>query len=155
MTALEALIEEVNSEFSFLEETKNQVNELLQIVSGKSPGNIEIAAANQYLSQFYNGIENVLKRIIKFVNLPLKRNDNWHIELLNYFYNNPSSEKIHLFDRNNYEVLNTYRKIRHVVRQGYNFQMDWDKLSIAMENIPLYLTEFKMKIMNFVDSIER
>ncbi len=155
MTALEALIEEVNAEFSFLEETKNQVHELLQIVGGRSPGNIEIAAANQYLSQFYNGIENVLKRIIKFVNLPLIRNDNWHIELLNYFYNNPSSPKIHLFDRNNYEVLNTYRKIRHVVRQGYNFQMDWDKLSIAMENIPKYLTEFKIKILNFVDSIEK
>ena len=154
MTALEALIEEVNTELSYLEETKNQVNELLQIVDVRTPGNIEIAAANQFLSQFYNGIENVLKRIIKFVNLPLIRNDNWHIELLNYFYNNPGSVKIHLFDRSNYEVLNTYRKIRHVVRQGYNFQMDWEKLSVAMENIPQHLSEFKTKIQNFIDTLE-
>jgi hypothetical protein len=48
MTALEALIEEINTELSYLEETKRQVNELLQIVGDKAPGNIEIAAANQY-----------------------------------------------------------------------------------------------------------
>jgi hypothetical protein len=41
------------------------VNELIETTSNKQANNIEKAAASQYLSQFYNGIENILNEDFK------------------------------------------------------------------------------------------
>ncbi|MCX7735440.1 MAG: hypothetical protein N2319_01890 [Candidatus Kapabacteria bacterium] len=79
------MIEEVKTEFFYLERTKNEVNELLKLMLNKNPTNLIIAAASQYVSQFYNGIENILKRILKNSKITLQKFENWHTVSLNAF----------------------------------------------------------------------
>lgn len=121
MSELNKLVNEVEIEFSFLEETINDIKELLTLVSDKTPNRIELAASSQFLSQYYNGLENILKRVVKYNKISLPSSDNWHTELLYIFDKNSNYQKIPLFDVEEITALIRYKKIRHVVRQGYNF----------------------------------
>ena len=149
----ELLAEEIDIEFKFLDDTSNDITELIALVSDNEPNNIEKAAATQYLSQFYNGMENILKRIIKYKNIKLPISESWHSDLLQMFDKNNPSAKISLFNDEIIETLNAYRKIRHVVRQGYSFQLDWQKLSIALNELPLLLSRFQKIIKDYTSSI--
>lgn len=154
MTAMEKLIREIEIEFTYLDETCLEVQDLLIDLLSREPNKIELAASSQFVSQFYNGIENILKRISKFNMLPLNSTGNWHIDLLNLYYDKSDKVRISLFNDENYEILNSYRKIRHVIRQGYNFQLDWDKLSIALENMITFLSVFKSIIYKYLKSVK-
>ncbi|MGA2297025.1 MAG: hypothetical protein ABSG15_05700 [FCB group bacterium] len=153
MIPLELLAEEIDIEFKFLDDTAKDTRELIAQVSDKEPNNIEKAAATQYLSQFYNGIENILKRIIKYKNIKLPKTESWHSDLLQMFDKNNPNAKISLFNDEIIETLNAYRKIRHVVRQGYSFQLDWQKLSIALTELPHFLSLFQKIIKDYISSI--
>jgi hypothetical protein len=154
MTQLQILTEEAVIELSYLNETVEGVNELLLIIGDRTPTRIEKAASSQYISQYYNGIENILKRIAKYNKFPLDKSESWHKDIINLFCENSESKKLVLFSKEQYEILHSFRKIRHVMRQGYDFRLDWDKLNIALQNIPTFLKVYESIIMDYINSLK-
>lgn len=60
------------------------VDELLMLqrdVAHREPTVREKAAAAAFLAQFYNGIENILKRISRYHDVPLPTGEAWHVDL--------------------------------------------------------------------------
>ncbi|MDQ1265860.1 MAG: hypothetical protein QG635_1012 [Bacteroidota bacterium] len=55
-----------------------------------------------------------------------------------------------LVDSEFLQILNIYRKIRHVVRQGYNFKLDWERLSLALANVYPNFNSFKEIIQEYL-----
>ena len=151
---LDKLLFEIETEIQFLDETVAQISEILLLTVNREPNKIEIAASSQFVSQFYNGLENILKRIARFNSFALSSSESWHIDLLNLFYSKSDSSKIKLFDTSQYEVLSSYRKIRHIVRQGYNFNIDWKKLRIALENVSDFYEIYKAIITNYISGLD-
>ncbi len=92
------------------------------------PTNREKTAASAYLAQFYNGVENILKRISRFHNVTLPTSPTWHIDLLNRFCHPPLEPLPVLFNDSLATQLSALRKFRHVVHHGYGFQLDWERL---------------------------
>jgi hypothetical protein len=153
MITLKNLTEEAKIELSYLLRTAEEVEDLLLIIGERIPTRIEKAAAIQYISQFYNGIENILKRIVKYNRFPLPKSEDWHTQLIMFFDENHKNCKIPLFFNVHVDILNSFRKTRHVMRQGYNFQMEWDKLVIALHNIPSFLKVYEGIIMDYINSL--
>ena len=60
------LIEEINSEISFLDITISDIIEIFNEISNNLPTKNQKAAITLYIANFYNGIENILKRISKY-----------------------------------------------------------------------------------------
>jgi hypothetical protein len=58
----------------------------------------ENAAAAAFLAQFYNGIENILKRICRCHNVPLPTGDTWHTVLFQRFCSPAYADLPLLFD---------------------------------------------------------
>ena len=84
------------------------------------------AAAGTYLMNFYNGIENMLKRIHKLMDVNLPKGENWHTELFARFCP-PGFENLPiLFDPVLENELTQYRKFRHLFIHGYGFQLEWE-----------------------------
>ena len=105
-------------------------------------------AMGTYLMNFYNGIENILKRISKEYYSIMPTGNSWHKELLNLSYNAPKG-KIAIFDQGIVEKLVTYRNFRHRFISGYGFQLKGEKMLELIDNIESLWDEVKKAIAEF------
>lgn len=79
------LKEEIGVELEALEATVNELLALQRDVAGRAPTVREKTACAAFLAQFYNGIENILKRISRYHNVPLPTGETWHVDLFQRF----------------------------------------------------------------------
>jgi hypothetical protein len=89
----------------------------------------EIFAATSFMTQLYNGLENIMKRIAKYYNAPLPKGDDWHRALAELFLQ-PTETPLNaplpiLFEGETALRVKEYRKFRHVAMHGYSFRLDW------------------------------
>jgi hypothetical protein len=141
------LLEEIHIELKFMETTVKDVVALSEHISGRDANNWEKTAASAYMAQFYTGIENILKRISKYYNVPLPKTDTWHIDLFNRFCSPSEKPLPALFDKSLKTDLTGFRKFRHVVHHGYGFMTDWDRLIIGIEKIEDIFSRFKIRLL--------
>jgi hypothetical protein len=73
------LREEITVELEALDVTVRELSALRQDVADRDPTAREKIAAAAFLAQFYNGIENILKRISLFHDVPLPSGETWHV----------------------------------------------------------------------------
>ncbi len=106
------------------------------------------------MAQFYNGIENILKRISHYHSIPLPKGDLWHVELFKRFCSPVYKNLPLLFDKTLALQMATYRKFRHVVFHGYGFQLDWERMKEGIEHIDQVFSEFKIKLSEYMMSLK-
>ena len=120
----EDLKEEISIELENMETVVNEVVALRNDLGPRAPTVREKTAGAAFLSEFYNGIENILKRISYFYGVPLPGGDMWHLDLFKRFCK-PSFEPLPvLFDQALETALSSFRKFRHVFFHGYGFYME-------------------------------
>lgn len=122
------LREEVAIQVDAIELTLQEIASLHLDVAGREPTQREVAAAGLFLANFYNGIENILKRLCRFYSVALPLGDNWHIQLVQAFCQPPQSGLPVLLDDALAQSLAPYRRFRHVVYHGYGVQFRWHDL---------------------------
>lgn len=119
------LAEQVDIEFEAIQLTLDEIASLRKNVSGHEPTVRELAAAGLFLANFYNGIENVLKRICRFHEIDIPASSNWHVELVKAFCDPPREGLPMLLDHQLADDLAPFRQFRHVVHHGYGFRLSW------------------------------
>ena len=134
-------------EISQVDKLLNDSKPLLDLCKLKVPDFIEISAAAMLLHSFYNGIENILRLIIKFYDTELPNDIKWHMELLEKaFVSNENRKKI--FNIELQQPLDEYLKFRHFVRHSYGFQLDWER----MEDLVMGMNDIWDKIQRDVNA---
>jgi hypothetical protein len=88
------------------------------------------------LVQFYNGIENILKRISRHHNVPFPTGETFVSACL------PSDLPL-LFDKVLASALTLYRCFRHVAFHGYGFQLDWGCMAEGVANVRDLFSQIK------------
>jgi hypothetical protein len=95
---------------------------------------IECSAAALLLHSFYNGIENILLFITKYIGTKIPSGTKWHSELLDNAFIETDNRPIIL--RNEIkEALQDYLSFRHFVRHNYGFRIRWEKLEDKIQNL--------------------
>jgi hypothetical protein len=131
----EELREEISIELENIETILGELAALYEDVKGREATVREKTAASAFLAQFYSGIENILKRISRYHNVPLPLGEMWHVELFRRFCEPSFSSLPVLFDKALSDDLAPYRKFRHVVLHGYGFQLDWERMTEGIKNV--------------------
>lgn len=149
----EGLLKEIQIELGYLDNTVNEIIALNQQIGINDPSVWEKTAAASFLSQFYNGIENILKRISLFNDIQLPSGENWHIELFERFIESSSLPLPILFDSSLAKELRMYRKFRHVVIHSYGFQIDWERLKTGIERLSTVYTNFQIALKDYLRSL--
>ncbi len=145
---------ETETEIDLLEQTVRELLELYRDTENRNPTIREITAASAFLAQFYGGVENILKRISRYHDIPLPTGDNWHIDIFNRF-RKPSYQNLPvLFDESLALSMSAYRKFRHVVHHGYGFQIEWDRLKDGILQIEHVFNAFKTVVLRYLTNIE-
>jgi hypothetical protein len=140
------LREEVSIELEALEATVYELGALHHDVAGREPTTREKTAAAAFLAQFYNGIENILKRISHFHGIPLPRGETWHVDLFQRFTAPPYGGLPVLFDEGLAEDLAPYRRFRHVVLHSYSFQLDWHRMAEGVAGVQDVFSRFRTRL---------
>ncbi len=145
---LENLIEEIQIEFESLEIVVDELLKLRDEVGDQIPSIRNLTAASAFLAQFYNGIENILKRFCRFLNKPLPKGADWHISLFRSFCDPPEEGFPMIFSKALEDRLAAFRKFRHVVHHGYGFKLDWPILKPGIDDVNDIFKEFRRAVGN-------
>jgi hypothetical protein len=132
------------------------VSELLalhQDVAERQPTVREKTAAAAFLAQFYNGVENILKRISSYHSVPLPTGDTWHIDLFERFCSPPYLPLPALFDESLATALAPYRRFRHVAFHSYAFQLEWSRMAEGVAGVHQVLSRIKASLSDYLETI--
>lgn len=140
---LKELEEEVSIEFEYLQTIVDELTSLSAELVDREPTIREITAAGAFLAQFYNGIENILKRFYKYFGKSIPQSADWHITLFKTFCDPPKDNLPLLFSKELESKLIPFRKFRHVFHHGYGFQIEWDRIKPGIDVIQSIFFQFK------------
>jgi hypothetical protein len=140
------LAREIEIEFEAMRITVDELTALSQDIAGREPAVRELAAAALFLANFYNGAENVLKRICRFQQVEMPAGSDWHVELAKSFCDPPSLGLPLLLDSELASALAPYRQFRHVVHHGYGFRLLWADMQPGVEAAGCIFDRFKESV---------
>ena len=155
---IDDLKEEVSIELGLMDETINELLSLKEDIGDRKPTIRERTAAAAFLTQWYNGVENIIKRIYRYYNISIPVGDNWHTELVKGVSESPREGLPLLIDHELFTDLAPFRKFRHVVHHGYGFQLEWARMSPGIDRISTIFLRFKKgveKLIAVLESSER
>jgi hypothetical protein len=91
------------------------------------PNSAELFALAATLHSFYNGFENIFKRIAVELDGGLTDNEFWHRELLDSMAR-PTDHRPAILSEQMIERLDDYLAFRHFFRHAYLFNLEWDRM---------------------------
>jgi hypothetical protein len=130
--------------------TVDELVSLQRDVAGRQATIRERTAAAAFLAQFYSGIENILKRISHYCEVPLPAGETWHVALFQRFCTPAYPGLPALFDDELAVALAPYRRFRHVAFHGYGFQLEWSRLVGGVENIESTFTQLQATLSTYL-----
>ncbi len=148
------LIEGIAVEIESFESLYLDISRFPSMIYGSEINNYDKAAIALMLSQFFNGIENILKRILEQNSIKLPKNEQFHINLINAFSEKSNYNIGIIFSSEIIDGLSILRRFRHYVFHGYSFKLEWDRLSLAIESLPNIFDDFKEQILQYSESLK-
>jgi uncharacterized protein YutE (UPF0331/DUF86 family) len=103
---------------------------------------VELSAIATFVQNTYNGMENILKRVLKLKNIPIPHTGSSHKDLLELAKEKKIISEELLFD------LDGYRAFRHFFVHGYGIMLDPDELLPLAEDLPSVWEQFDIEISN-------
>ncbi len=144
------LREEVGIELDAMTEIVAEAIRLYKDIGDNTPNLREKTAAGAFLAHFYNGVENILKRICYFYNKPLPEGANWHISLFKRFCKPSENPLPVIFDERLAEKISPFRSFRHIFFHCYGFQLDWEVMKEGIRELENILSDFKSAVSSFL-----
>lgn len=118
---------------------------LLQKCALNPPNDHEVSALAAMLHSFYNGVENIFKRIAAECYDRSPQGQAWHRELLDLMAK-PGRTRRAAISQSLVERLDAYLDFRHFFRHSYVFHLRWDRMkSLVLEcDETLKLLEYEL-----------
>ncbi len=126
------------------ENVETALDNLKKAMARKNKSVIELAAIGTFLHNIYNGIENILKQVLKIKDIKIPKSDTWHKELLDFSISNEIISK-EISDK-----LYEYLSFRHFFIHAYGFMLEEAQLKDLADNIPQIWLQFLSKIESFL-----
>jgi hypothetical protein len=122
---------------------------LIDKCSANPPNDVELAALAAMLHSFYNGIENIFKRVAAELDGGLPTGEFWHRELLDSMMV-PGKARSAVISASLIENMDDYLEFRHFFRHAYIFNLRWDRIKTLVLNCEETLRQFEAEIDAFL-----
>lgn len=141
---MDELLQEIEAGKEYILDTLQALKKALR--RGEK-GVVELAAIATFLHNTYNGIENILKRFLKFKGIPILPSESWHKDLLDLSVDN------RIISLKLSKRLDEYRAFRHFFIHGYGVTLEREKLLPLAENLPDVWKNFESELDKFISSL--
>ena len=126
----------------------NLHRELLESCRREMPGGVELSALGAFLHSFYTGLENLFRRVTVELGKSVPQGDAWHRHLLQGM-TQATAERPAFLSAELAERLKPYLQFRHVFRQAYSFQLQWEKMAPLVLESESVFARFCAEIVTF------
>jgi hypothetical protein len=110
---------------------------------------VELAALATFLHNFYNGIENVLIRILIQKRLEVRDTSTWHKDLLK------TASDDGIISADLYNALSNYLSFRHFFVHAYRFTLRWEDLKPLVDKIEETVNTFESCIYASIEKSDK
>ena len=145
--------EEVDLELAQLRRHVVLLSDLRQKVKQGPPDPVEVMALAAFLHAFYNGVENLFKRIAKRFDRESSRSELWHSQLLNQV-STPNDQRPIVITGELRDRLRPYLTFRHVFRHAYSHELKWSKMAPLVADIEIVLQQLENQTKAFLSAIK-
>jgi hypothetical protein len=142
---------EIVFELQQLKELVDSSRHLIDKTRDTSPDRMEIVVLASMLHSFYNGIENIFKRIALDSDGAVPTGASWHSELLDSMARAAASRPPAISQALQ-ERLWDYLAFRHVFRSVYSFLLQWDRMAPLVFDCQSTLQRLEMELSVFLSS---
>lgn len=109
---------------------------------------IELAAIATFLHNIYNGIENILKQVLKAKGTQVPKSETWHKELLEL------SISLGIIPEKLSDELYEYLTFRHFFVHSYGFMLEEAHVENLANNIPDVWSQFLSAVEKYCQTLE-
>lgn len=142
---MDDMLREFQAEKELIENTLDALNEALK---RKTQTVVELAAIATFLQNAYSGIENILKRTMKYKGISVLFAESWHKDLLDMSVDNQ------IISLKLSRKLDEYRAFRHFFIHGYGVMLDKKKLIPLAKELPNLWKDFEAELNAFITSLK-
>lgn len=121
-------------------------------ITKKDATEANIAALAVYLMNFYNGVENIMKRCAREYYKKSPEGDDWHKQLLMQSCSRVNNS-VPLFDKEIMDSLYHYLTFRHFFIHGYGFKLKKEKMEPLIIEIDELWQKIKNQLSEFISKI--
>jgi HepT-like protein len=122
---------------------------ILEKCAASPPSEIEISGLAALLNSFYNGVENIFKRVSVELGDPLPEGESWHKELLDGMAEATSRRKAAISGALRGR-LKEYMEFRHFFRHAYIFTLRWDRIRPLVLGCEETLRQLELELDSFL-----
>jgi hypothetical protein len=148
----EDVLNEVEYEKQSIDETLSRLYQVMRKYDSQNADLVFEPAIGTYLMNFYNGVENIIKRIGKAYYKIMPASSNWHKDLLLLSMEQPKGRHV-IFKSSLVDQLMPYLKFRHRFVSGYGFQLEQAKMMELINNAKPLWKEIKKQLDVFFTKI--
>ncbi len=138
---MDELLQDLAADKERIEET---LLALANTLRRKRRGFAELAAIATCLHNCYSGMENMLKRVVKHLQVPLPNSATFHKDLLDL------AVAQSIVSQELSEALDEYRTFRHFFVHGYGIALQEAPLRPLAQNLPDIWNRFETELENFI-----
>lgn len=145
---LSLLVDSIRDDLSALGNIREKITELNLAIQNDSNYSNRMALALT-IHNFYNCIENIFTAIAGEFSNELT-SETWHMDLLKRMKLDRENIRPAVIDQQLFTFLNNIRGFRHVVRHSYDYDMDYRRMLLIVEDIETHYDHFLGKINAFI-----
>lgn len=108
----------------------------------------DLAAVATFIHNCYNGIENVLKRILVYLKIDTAETSTWHKDLLK------TSLDRNIISEELYNGLSNYLSFRHFFVHAYSFTLRWEELKPLTKSLKDTVEDFRAATYDYINSLD-
>jgi len=113
------------------------------------PDTIRVRTAGGILHDFYCGAERIFRLIAVRIDQDLPDGPNWHIQLLQRMATDIETVRPAVLDRKMARQLDEYLRFRHLFRNIYGFDLEWERCRELLDKLPAMFEKLAQRLMDF------
>lgn len=148
---------DIRTELKNLSALKEELDSMKKVIK-EYPSHVELRAMGSILHDFYSGIEKIFQRIAISLDGEIPKDADWHTRLIFRMASEVEEIRPAVISGKLQLQLKDYLRFRHLFRNLYGFELEWEKIQTLVQALPEVHDIFDSEIsvfLKFIDSLTK
>ena len=113
------------------------------------PEVVRVRTTGGILHDFYCGVERIFRHIATRIDEDLPSGPDWHLQLLQRMATDIEAVRPAVLDLGTVRQLDEYLRFRHLFRNIYGFELEWERCRELFSELPIVLARLEQQFAAF------